>query len=42
MASGPSVNEWLARTRRRTSTITAGEMIRTLDGQRSEWPDTDR
>ncbi len=39
LASRPSMQEWLERTRRRTSTITTSEVLDTLDELRGEWPD---
>lgn len=42
LASRPSIEEWLARTRRRSSAITAAEVRRALDEQRGPWPDAGR
>jgi hypothetical protein len=42
LASRPTVAEWLARTRRRPSRITAAEVRAALDEQRGPWPDVDR
>ncbi len=39
LASRPSVDEWLERTRRRPSTISRGEVVEALDEIRGEWPD---
>ena len=39
LASRPSIEEWLERTRRRPSTITRTETLEMLDGARGEWPD---
>jgi hypothetical protein len=41
LASRPSVETWLARTRRRTSDVTSAEVIAALDEQRGPWPDAD-
>lgn len=42
LARRPSVQEWLARTERRPSTINRDDVLRTLDEQRGPWPDADR
>lgn len=42
LASRPSVDEWLARTRRRPSGITRVEVLEALDELRGPWPDADR
>lgn len=42
LASRPSVEEWLDRTRRRTSDITADQIVEALDESRGAWPDADR
>ena len=42
LASKPSVEDWLARTRRRTTTASGAEIRRTLDEQRGPWPDAGR
>jgi hypothetical protein len=42
LASRPSVEEWLARTRRRPSTISRADVVRALDEQRGPWPDAGR
>jgi glutathione S-transferase len=39
LARRPSLEEWLARTRRRPSSITRGEVVEALDEIRGEWPD---
>jgi antitoxin FitA len=42
LASRPSVEEWLERTRRRPSAISRAEVIEALDEIRGEWPDARR
>ncbi len=42
LAARPTVAEWLARTRRRPSSITRGEVIEAFDDVRGPWPDADR
>jgi hypothetical protein len=42
LASRPTVEEWLARTRRRPSSITRREVIEALDELRGTWPDARR
>ena len=42
LAARPSVEEWLARTRRRPSDITASDVIEALDEIRGPWPDAGR
>jgi len=42
LASRPTVEEWLARTRRRPSEITRAEIVAALDELRGPWPDADR
>lgn len=42
LASRPSMEEWLARTRRRPSGITREDVIDALDELRGPWPDADR
>ncbi len=42
IASRPSVEAWLARTRRRTSSIDRAEILAGLDEQRGEWPGAGR
>ncbi len=39
LAARPSVGEWLARTRRRTSAVTRSEVLEALDEARGPWPD---
>jgi len=39
LASRPTVEEWLARTRRRPSAIGAADVLDALDDQRGPWPD---
>ncbi|MGH9062603.1 MAG: hypothetical protein ACRD0L_01250 [Acidimicrobiales bacterium] len=39
LASRPTLDEWLARTRRRRSTITTAEVTEALDELRGAWPD---
>jgi antitoxin FitA len=41
LAARPTVEEWLARTRRRTSDLSAADTIRALDEIRGPWPDPD-
>jgi len=42
LASRPSVEEWLERTRRRPSAITRDEVLDALEELRGEWPDARR
>ena len=42
LAARPTVEEWLARTRRRPSTIERRDVIDALDELRGPWPDADR
>lgn len=42
LASRPSVDEWLERTRRRPSKISRSEVVDALDEIRGAWPDVDR
>jgi hypothetical protein len=42
LAARPTVEEWLARTRRRPSSITRVEIVQALDELRGPWPDADR
>jgi hypothetical protein len=42
LASRPTVEEWLARTRRRPSGITRAAVIDALDDLRGPWPDAGR
>jgi hypothetical protein len=39
LASRPTVEEWLKRTRRRSSPVDRAEIVATLDEQRGAWPD---
>ena len=39
LAARPSVQEWLARTRRRSSPLGRAEILSTLDEHRGSWPD---
>ena len=39
LAARPSVEEWLSRTRRRTSPLGRAEVLAALDEQRGSWPD---
>jgi antitoxin FitA len=42
LASRPTVEEWLARTRRRSAPLTRREVTQALDDMRGPWPDADR
>jgi len=42
IASRPSVETWLSRTRRRSSDIERFEVLASLDEQRGPWPDAGR
>ena len=42
LAARPTVEEWLARTRRRPSRITRAEIVDALDELRGPWPDARR
>ena len=42
LVARPTVEEWLARTRRRPSEITRGEVREALDELRGPWPDAGR
>jgi hypothetical protein len=42
LASRPTTEEWLARTRRRASGITREQVLEALDESRGPWPDADR
>jgi plasmid stability protein len=42
LAARPTVEEWLARTRRRPSTITRAEVLAAIDELRGPWPDAGR
>lgn len=39
LAARPSVDEWLERTRRRSSPLGRAEVLAALDEQRGPWPD---
>ncbi len=39
LAARPSVEEWLKRTRRRSSPLGSVEVLAALDEQRGSWPD---
>jgi antitoxin FitA len=42
LAARPTVEEWLARTRRRPSGIARAEVLEAFDEMRGPWPDADR
>jgi hypothetical protein len=42
LASRPPLEEWLARTRRRTTSLGAPETLAALDELRGPWPDAGR
>lgn len=42
LASRPTAEEWLARTRRRPSGVAPSEVLDVLDEMRGPWPDADR
>jgi len=42
LAARPTVEEWLARTRRRPSNVERSDVIAALDESRGEWPDAGR
>ena len=42
LAARPTVEEWLARTRRRPSDLTRADVVQALDELRGPWPDADR
>lgn len=42
LAARPTVEEWLARTRRRPAAISRAEVLAALDESRGEWPDAGR
>jgi hypothetical protein len=42
LASRPTVDEWLDRTRRRPSAIARAEVLEALDELRGPWPDAGR
>lgn len=41
LVARPSVEEWLKRTRRRSSPLGRVEILAVLDEQRGSWPDAD-
>jgi plasmid stability protein len=42
LAARPSVQEWLTRTRRRSSPLGRSEVLAALDEHRGSWPDAGR
>ncbi len=42
LAARPTVQEWLARTRRRPSEVSRAEVVEALDELRGDWPDARR
>jgi antitoxin FitA len=42
LAARPTIEEWLGRTRRRSSDITSDDVHETLDELRGTWPDAGR
>ena len=42
LAARPTMAEWLARTRRRSSPVTRAEVLDALDEERGPWPDAGR
>lgn len=42
LAARPTVEEWLARTRRRPSGVSRAEVVAAVDELRGPWPDADR
>jgi len=42
LAARPTVEEWLARTRRRPSDVSSAALLAALDEQRGAWPDAGR
>jgi hypothetical protein len=42
IAARPTVEEWLARTRRRPSAVTTVDVLAALDDQRGPWPNAGR
>lgn len=42
LAARPTVEEWLARTRRRPSAVSSADVLDALDEQRGPWPDARR
>lgn len=41
LAARPTVEEWLDRTRRRTSSLSREDVVATFDELRGPWPDAD-
>jgi hypothetical protein len=42
LASRPTMQEWLARTRRRPSGVTRAQVLEGIEELRGPWPDADR
>jgi plasmid stability protein len=42
LAARPTVEEWLARTRRRPSDVSRADVVVAVDELRGPWPDADR
>ncbi len=42
LAARPTIEEWLARTRRRPSAVSTADVLAALDEQRGPWPDARR
>ena len=42
LAGRPSLEDWLARTRRRTASVTTAQVQEALDEMRGPWPDAGR
>ncbi len=42
LAARPTVSEWIARTRRRSSDVSRTEVVDALDEMRGPWPDAGR
>ena len=42
LAARPTMEEWLARTRRRSSSVSRSEVLDALDEERGPWPDAGR
>jgi len=42
LASRPTMEEWLARTRRRPSGVTRAQVLEGIEESRGPWPDADR
>ncbi len=42
LAARPTVEQWLARTRRRPSEISRTDVLEAIDEQRGDWPDAGR